>query len=199
MKTLFQQVCLKYPPSLKAFVGLHLLDELQCFFPDFPASVVRSSRVKGWPLHSPEQPRLRGRVSSALAVGPAEPQDSEGPQLPPLLLEDWAAAPVITSGPESKKKKQKLQAPVDGLTSHVSILGQRDKKKKKKKGKTIHQVPGNSPSALCVKCFPIACPMWIHLKGEKWAPQTHLFMTRIGLKGSSRLLSSPRWLNSATP
>lgn len=109
MKTLFQQVCLKYPPSLKAFVGLHLLNELQCFLPDFPNLCGQVKRVKGWPLHSPEQPRWRGRVSSALVVGPAELQDSEGPQLPPLLLEDWAATPVTASGLESKK--QKLQAP----------------------------------------------------------------------------------------
>ena len=47
MKTLFQQVCLKYPPSLKAFVGLHLLDELQCFFPDFPSLCGQVKQVKG--------------------------------------------------------------------------------------------------------------------------------------------------------
>lgn len=197
MKTLFQQVCLKYPPSLKAFVGLHLLNELQCFFPDFPSLCGQVKQVKGWPLHSPEQPRLRGRVSSALAVGPAEPQDSEGPQLPPLLLEDWAAAPVITSGPESKKKNKNYRLPVDGLTSHVSILGQRDKKKK---GKTIHQVPGNSPSALCGKMLPTAGPMWIHLKRWEMStsnPPVHdPHWPEGGAQGFSH---SPRWLNSATP
>lgn len=97
-----------------------------------------------------------------------------------------------------QKKNKNYRLPVDGLTSHVSILGQRDKKKKK--GKTIHQVPGNSPSALCGKMLPTAGPMWIHLKRWEMStsnPPVHdPHWPEGGAQGFSH---SPRWLNSATP
>ena len=194
MKTLFQQVCLKYPPSLKAFVGLHLLNELQCFLPDFPNLCGHVKQVKGWPLYSPEQPRWRGRVSSALAVGPAELQDSEGPQPPPLLLEDWAATPVTASGLESKK--QKLQAPCWWLSQPCFHPWATRLKKKKEK----NQVPGNSPSALCHKMLSTARPMWIHLK--RWEMNTSnppVLDPHWPEGGAQGFSHSPGWLNSATP
>ena len=109
MKTLFQQVCLKYPPSLKAFVGLHLLNELQCFSPDFPS-------LCGQVKHSP------GEEAGSALLWRWGLQSSRIQKDPSCLLSCYPSNNIRAWRSQSKN----YRLPLDGLTSLISILGQRD-------------------------------------------------------------------------
>lgn len=138
MKTLFQQVCLKYPPSLKAFVGLHLLNELQCFSPDFPS-------LCGQVKHSP------GEEAGSALLWRCGLQSSRIQKDPSCHLSCYPSNNIRAW----RSQRKKLQAPSRWLNQpYIHPWAMRLKKKEKK-----NQVPGNSPRALCHKMLPAACLM----------------------------------------
>lgn len=138
MKTLFQQVCLKYPPSLKAFVGLHLLNELQCFSPDFPS-------LCGQVKHSP------GEEAGSALLWRWGLQSSRIQKDPSCHLSCYPSNNIRAW----RSQRKKLQAPSRWLNQpYIHPWAMRLKKKEKK-----NQVPGNSPRALCHKMLPAACLM----------------------------------------